>query len=92
MLGFDALVSMKPSLVVDGEVLTEDEIRMLLGQTEGLSYLKGKWIEVDHERLKQLLDRMEQYRGAVSLKDALRMELELPEQADAGADVSCCAS
>ena len=85
MLGFDALVSMKPSLVVDGEVLTEDEIRMLLGQTEGLSYLKGKWIEVDHERLKQLLDRMEQYRGAVSLKDALRMELELPEQEDAGA-------
>lgn len=76
MLGFDALVSMKPGLMVDGVPLSEKEIRSLLEQTEGLAYLKGKWIEVDHERLKRLLEQMEQYQGTVNLKDAIRMEVE----------------
>lgn len=35
--------------------LSEEEIRSLLTQTEGLAFLKGKWIEVDHARLKELL-------------------------------------
>lgn len=76
MLGFDALVSMKPGLMVDGVPLSEGEIRSLLEQTEGLAYLKGKWIEVDHDRLKRLLEQMEQYQGTVTLKDAIRMEVE----------------
>lgn len=86
MVGFDALVSMKPSLVVDGMVLTEDEIRALLEQTEGLVYLKGKWIEVNHARLEELLKRMEEYQGDVTLRDAIHMELGTKNAGDA-ADV-----
>ena len=73
MLGFDTLVSMQPRLVVDGVPLTEADIRKLLAQTEGLALLKGKWVEVDHERLKKLLSRMEQAEGEVTLMEALRM-------------------
>ena len=60
MLGFDALISMQPKLTVDGVELTEEDIRRLLAQTEGLALLKGKWVEVNHARLRKLLEEMEQ--------------------------------
>ena len=43
MLGFDTLVSMRPKLVVDGVPLAREDIEMLLAQTDGLAFLKGKW-------------------------------------------------
>ena len=85
LLGFDALVSMQPELVANGTALTAAEIRRLLAQTEGLALLKGKWVVVDHARLRQLLDQMEAYEGDLSLLDALRMEAGIGEKE--GADV-----
>ncbi len=87
MVGFDALVSMKPGLIVDGVPLTEEEIRDLLLQTEGLAQLKGRWVEVDHERLKTLLARMEQYDGEMSLLEALKLEAGLRENERIDLDV-----
>ena len=84
MLGFDALVSMKPQLMVDGMVLTEEDVKTLLAQTEGLALLKGKWIEVDHARLKQLLEEMEGQTKEITLMEALRMEMGTDEPADVG--------
>ena len=77
MVGFDSLVSMQPSLVVDGVTLTEEEIRDLLARTEGLAFLKGKWVEVNHARLEALLDRLEDYSGEMSFLEALKMEAGL---------------
>ena len=82
LLGFDAIVSMVPSLEVGGKALTRKEIEMLLKQTEGLAYLKGKWIEVDHARLQVLLQTMEQYEGDLSLLQALRMQSGIEEDPD----------
>ncbi len=75
MLGFDALISMKPKLMVDGVELTEEDIRQLLARTEGLAFLKGKWIEVDHARLERLLEEMEGQEKEITLMEALRMEM-----------------
>ena len=75
MLGFDTLISVQPRLMVDGMALTEEDIRMLLAQTEGLAMLKGKWVEVDHEKLRQLLEQMESLPKEITLIDALQMEL-----------------
>lgn len=77
MLGFDTLISMRPRLVVDGVPLSEEDIRTLLAQTEGLALLKGRWVEVDHERLKQLLQDKEQNQGEVSLLSALQKGADL---------------
>ena len=85
MLGFDALISMKPKLMVDGMELTEEDVRLLLAQTEGLAFLKGKWIEVDHARLKQLLEDMEGQTRDVTLMEALRMEMGTGADADSKA-------
>ncbi len=80
MLGFDTLISVQPRLVVDGVVLTQEEIRQLLAQTEGLAMLKGKWVEVDHEKLRNLLQQMEELPAEVTLREALQMELGQGEQ------------
>lgn len=87
MLGFDALISMKPKLEVDGVELTPKDIRKLLAQTEGLAFLKGKWVEVDHERLRKLLEEMDEKSGEITLMEALRMEMGT-EPVDVGAMVS----
>ena len=50
MLDFDVGVSL------DGESLSAAEINQLLESTGGLIPLKGKWVEVDPEKLKQALD------------------------------------
>lgn len=82
MLGFDSLVSMQPELVANGAALTSDEIRNLLAQTEGLAFLKGKWVVVDHARLEFLLEQMEKYKGSITLLQALRMEAGIGEKED----------
>ena len=66
---------MKPKLEVDGVELTQTDIRKLLAQTEGLAFLKGKWIEVDHARLRKLLEEMDEKSGEITLMEALRMEI-----------------
>lgn len=71
-LGFDAVLSMTPHLEVDGTPLTREDIELLLKQTEGLAFLKGKWIEVDHMRLEQLLKEMDEPREGMTFLQALR--------------------
>ncbi len=89
MLGFETLVWLQPQLTVDGEILSTEDIQKLLAQTEGLAYLKGKWVEVDHDRLRKLLEDMEANERDITLMDALRMELGTEKQpADVGALIS----
>lgn len=72
-LGLDAILSLRPELIVDGVKLTKKEIRELLAQSEGLAFLKGKWIEVDHDRLTKLLKFMEKGGDKVSFREALKL-------------------
>lgn len=72
---FDALVSLQPSLTVDGVSLTQQDIQDLLNQTEGLALLKGKWIEVNHEKLKKLLEDMKNVPENLSFREAMRLEI-----------------
>lgn len=78
-LGFDTILNVKPALTVDGVPLTKEDIQYLLAQTDGLAFLKGKWIEADHERLKQLLLEMEENQNSVTLLEALRGDVKFKE-------------
>lgn len=88
VLGFDTLVSVQPKLMVDGMALTEADIRQLLAQTEGLAFLKGKWVEVDHKKLRELLARMDELPENVTLREAMQMEMGEKQEADVGPLVS----
>lgn len=76
LLGFDSLISMQPVLMVDGVELTKTDIKKLLQQSEGLAFLKGKWIEVDHAKLRKFLEKLEEKGNDITLLEALRGPLK----------------
>jgi len=77
-VGQDALLDFRMDVTLDGETLTPAEVRELLAKSDGLGLVRGRWVEVDRERLSRM---MEYFGGAervaaesgLSLRDALRM-------------------
>jgi hypothetical protein len=53
--GADAMLDFKVELTLDGEKLTSEEWRSVLEGTDGLVFLKGRWVEVDREKLREAL-------------------------------------
>ena len=54
-VGFDGIMDFMPVLKAGDEEISESEIRKFLEMAESLVMYKGKWIEVDKEKLKSLL-------------------------------------
>ena len=54
-LGVDALLDFSVRAVLDGETLNEMELEQILGSESGLVLLRGKWVEVDREKLAEAL-------------------------------------
>jgi non-specific serine/threonine protein kinase len=64
-LGVEALLDFDVRLTLGDEEITEEELRRLGDAGSGLVLLKGRWVEVDRERLEALLRRWrEAQRGA----------------------------
>ena len=59
VLGMDALLDFHVGVTLDGESLTAEEIETLLKATHGLALLRGKWVEVDSERLASTIDKFQ---------------------------------
>ena len=55
-LGTEALLDFKMGVSLDGEPLTKAEIEQLLAASSGLHLMRGRWVEVDRERLNRMLD------------------------------------
>jgi len=81
-LGTDTLISMVPGFTVDGVDLSKGEVEELLRQTEGLALLKGKWVEVNHSKLKSLLEQIDSLGGDLTLLQTLKMNMETGEGED----------
>jgi superfamily II DNA or RNA helicase len=77
-LGMDALLDFHVSLTLDGKRLTKREIDDLLAAGHGLVLIKGKWVEVDRDKLSQVLNQWRDVQkqaegGGVSIGEAMRM-------------------
>jgi non-specific serine/threonine protein kinase len=77
-LGMDALLDFRMDVTLDGERLSAAEIKRLLAHSDGLALIRGKWVQVDHERLRRTLDKFEaiERRAAtdgLSFGEAMRM-------------------
>lgn len=55
-VGLDGMLDFNVALTLEGDKLTEAERRQLLEATDGLALLRGKWVEVDRDRLQEALD------------------------------------
>ena len=85
MLGQDALLDFQSAVTLEGEPLTKAEIRQLLAQSEGLALVRGRWVEVDRERLNHMLEHFREIERTASenglgFREAMRLL--------AGADIS----
>ena len=65
-VGFDALLSFNVGLAVDGEPLSKEEWERILESGEHLVTIKGKWVEVDREKLRQVLEQWRRAESAAS--------------------------
>ncbi|MBD3337453.1 MAG: ATP-dependent helicase [Candidatus Eisenbacteria bacterium] len=77
-LGMDALLDFDVGLTLDGKRLTKKEVEELLSAGHGLVLIKGKWVEVDRDKLSQVLDQWREVQsqarnGGVSFGEAMRM-------------------
>jgi hypothetical protein len=55
VLGLDSLLDFSVVASLDGEALSDEEWKTLLGAPAGLISLRGKWVEVDPGRLGELM-------------------------------------
>jgi len=69
-LGTEALLDFKMGVSLDGEALTKVEIEQLLAASNGLHLVRGRWVEVDRERLGRMLDEFRAVETAAA-KDGL---------------------
>ncbi len=77
-LGTDALLDFRMDVTLDGESLTPAEISELLAQSDGLALIRGRWVEMDRERLGQMLEQLRHAEqaaagGGLTFVQAMRM-------------------
>jgi non-specific serine/threonine protein kinase len=77
-IGVDALLDFSVGVSLDGDTLGPDDIARLLESEGGLIPLKGKWVEVDREKLAQALEHWKKVerdvrRDGVSFFEGMRL-------------------
>ena len=66
ILGIDSMLDFSVHLTLDGVRLTEKERKQILAATSGLALIRGKWIEIDHAKLAQVLDHWQSVERAAA--------------------------
>jgi non-specific serine/threonine protein kinase len=59
LLGMEALLDFRMEVTLDGQPLTPAEIQSLLETSAGLQWIRGQWVELDHDRLAYLMARFQ---------------------------------
>ncbi len=85
--GVDAMLDFKVEVSLEGEKLTPEEWRSILESSASLVFLKGRWVEVDKEKLQEALKhwkRVENEVGGdgVSFLQGMRLLAGAPLGAD----------
>jgi non-specific serine/threonine protein kinase len=62
VLGTDALLDFSVDVALGDDTLSPAEIRALLASTDGLVRLRGQWVELDRDRLRELLEHWQRVR------------------------------
>ena len=83
-VGMDAILSFNAQLFLGDLQISEAEARRLLSESEGLAFIKNRWVAVDREKLIQTLDAYENAKAmmekeGLTLGEAMRMQL-MPER------------
>ncbi len=88
-----SLLDFSISVTLDGDPLTPEELQTLRDSVGGLVMLKGKWVEVDPERLAEALAHWKQVeraarRDGMSFHEGMRLLADAPLDRDTAAGLS----
>jgi hypothetical protein len=76
-VGTDGLMDFSVGLALGGERLTDEERAQILQATDGLTLLRGKWVEVDSDKLQQALEHWrhveEEFGDGIDFIQGMRM-------------------
>ncbi|MGQ0752594.1 MAG: DEAD/DEAH box helicase [Betaproteobacteria bacterium] len=93
LLGKEALLDFSMEVTLDGERLSPAEIKELLAGSDGLQLLRGRWVEVDREKLRSMLARFQAIEkasaaGGLSFAEAMRLVAGATVDGDAATEVA----
>ena len=78
-VGMDALVDFNPGLLLGDTTISSQEARKMLEASEGLVFIKNRWVRVDHEKLKLALEACDKIKhlagNGLTISEAMRMQL-----------------
>ncbi len=77
-LGVDAMLDFSVATTLDGQTLTEAEMRQMLESSGGLVRLRGQWVEVDRDQLTAALEHWRQVErnarsGGITFFEGMRL-------------------
>src|SRR6516164_4253303 len=92
-LGQAALLDFHLAVVLDGERLSKAEVQELLRTSDGLALVRGRWVEVDAERLRETLEHFGEIERTaaeqgISFREAMRMLAGTDVAADGNSSAS----
>jgi non-specific serine/threonine protein kinase len=76
LLGMQSLLAFSPKVFFGDTELSRDELEALAAEDNGLAFLKGKWVEVNQERIKQLLAALDTIEGREEMTFAEAIKLQ----------------
>lgn len=89
-VGLSTLLDFSADLSLDGTPLTEEERDRLLAATDGLALLRGRWVEVDAQRLKEALRHWRtleaDHADGISFLEGMRLLAGMPSVAGGEVD------
>ena len=94
-LNANALCAFSVGVTIDGEPLSEEELRLLANSRDGLVRIRGEWVEADHKKIAELLARGQEakrlMRDGLTMAQALRMLAggDADSLAPSGGDDAC---
>ncbi|MBA3847015.1 MAG: DEAD/DEAH box helicase, partial [Planctomycetes bacterium] len=66
LVGQDQLLDFSVAVALDGEPLSASEVETLLAGSQGLVFIRGRWVEIDAARLRRTLAHFHQVERAAS--------------------------
>ena len=70
-----SLIKMRPSLVIDGQAVSEEELDKIASQEEGLYFLNGRWVVINPREIDRARKSMHDYeQDGLSLFEAMRIK------------------
>lgn len=89
-LDLHSILSFNAKIMLGDQTITEEQLKELINDAQGLKLMKGKWIEINHNELKETLAAFSQAKKLVNqdigIIEALKMQLNMKKTLHLPAD------